>query len=426
MLRLHLGILLVMVIAFGALIDATPSQAADWPQMRGPHGTGATEAHDLPVELGPKTNVRWEVPMPGHSAATPAVSGDNIFVCTPAGQDLLLVCLDRQGSERWSRNLGTGNRKLGFNGKNNFASSSPVTDGEHVWQLVGTGDLHCFDMAGQSVWTVNLNESLGKYRTLFGIGFTPLLYHDTLYVPYLHQGESLIAALDKSTGAVKWKTPRVTTAEEESKDAYSSPCVFEYPDRAEIVICGADLANAYDAETGQETWRHGDINPKGNRTLRIVVSPVADRERIYVASAKGGPFYSIKPGGKGDVTSTHRLWSRLEDTPDVPTPAVADGLLYLLRETGVMTVLDAATGEVCYHERVADRTGAFSPSPLVADGKVYLSNEAGLVVVLKAGRTFEKLAHNELGELIMATPVAVDDCLLVRTEGRLYCFGNAK
>ncbi|MGE0538224.1 MAG: PQQ-binding-like beta-propeller repeat protein [Pirellulales bacterium] len=405
---------------------AAHAPGGDWPQMRGPHGTGATEAHDLPVELGPQTNVRWEVALPGHSAATPAVSGDNIFVCTPAGQDLLLVCLDRQGKERWSRNLGTGNRKLGFNGKNNFASSSPVTDGEHVWQLIGTGDLACFDMNGELVWTVNLNDSLGRYRTLFGIGFTPLLYHDTLYVPYLHQGESLIAALDKQTGAIKWKTPRVTSAEDESKDAYSSPCVFEYADRAEIVICGADLANAYDAETGQETWRHGDINPKGNRTLRIVVSPVADGERIYVSSAKGGPFYSIKPGGQGDVTSTHRLWSCLENTPDVPTPAVADGLLYLLRETGVMTVLDAATGEVCYSQRVADRTGAFSPSPLVADGKVYLANESGLVVVLKAGREFEKLAHNELGELIMATPVAVDDCLLVRTEGRLYCFAKPK
>lgn len=399
--------------------------AENWPQFRGPHGTFATTGRDLPTEFGNDKNLIWKFELPGHSAATPAIWGEHIFVCTPEGEKVFLVDLDLSGKERWRRELGSGNRKLGFNGKNNYATSSPVTDGEHVWQLIGTGTLACFDFQGEEVWKVDLNELIAPYKTGFGIGFTPLLYKEALYLPFLHQGESSVVALDKKTGAIKWKTPRTTIAEEESKDAYSSACVMEYPDHAEIVVCGADLANAYDSETGREIWSHGDINPKRNKTLRIVVSPITDRERIYVSSAKRGPVYAIRSGGQGDVTSSHRQWICEKDTPDVPTPAIDNGLVYLLRENGVMSVLDAATGEPRYSERFATGTGAFSASPVVADGKVFLASEGGLVVVLAAGPKFEKLGESELGEMIMATPVVIDNRVYIRTEKALYCFGKS-
>lgn len=410
-----------------ALVSA--ARADHWPQLRGPLGTGTTEGRNLPVEFGPEQNVRWKLPLGGHSAATPAVWGEHIFLLSPDGQDrgdVYLLALDLEGRERWRRKLCGGNRPLGFNGKNNLASPSPVTDGEHVWQLVGTGDLYCFDFDGRQVWHVSLFDEYERYQTLFGIGFSPLLFQGALYIPYLHQGDSFVLAIDAATGQEKWKTARRTTAQDESKDSYSSPCVFDYGDRAEIVICGADLANAYDSATGREVWRHGDINPTANRTLRIIVSPVSDGERIYVASAKRGPIHAIRPGGQGDVTSSHRLWTATRDTPDVPTPAVAEGLFYMLRENGVLTVLDAASGQEYYQARIAEQSGAFSPSPVVADGKVYMANESGLVVVVAAGREFQKLAENRLGELIMATPVVVDDRLYVRTEGHLYCFSPAE
>lgn len=396
----------------------------NWPQWRGPRGTFATEGENLPVEFGPDKNVVWKVALPDHSAATPAVWDEHIFVVTPDGSDVYLVALDLDGQERWRRKVGTGNRKLGFNGKNNFATPSPATDGEHVWLLVGSGDLTCHDFDGRLVWHVNLNELLGEYRTLFGIGFSPLLYGDSLYIPYLHQDTSYVVALDKATGKIKWRTERTTSAEEESKDAYSSPCVIEYDDHSEIVICGADLANAYDSETGREIWRHGDINPTGNKTLRIVVSPVSDQRRIYVSSAKRGPVHAIKPGGQGDVTESHRLWTRTQDTPDVPTPAIDDGLFYMLRENGILSVLDAATGEEHYRQRVASRSGAFSPSPVVADGKVYMASEGGIIAVCAAGPEFKKLAENDLGEMMMATPVVVGNRIYVRTSGHLYCFAK--
>lgn len=399
-------------------------RAENWPQLRGPRGTGAASGRDLPVEIGPDKNVKWKVPLPGHSAATPAVWDDHLFVITPDGEDLYLYCLETAtGMQRWARKLGTGNRKLGFNGKNNLATPSPSTDGQHVWALVGSGDLWCFDFDGREVWHKDLFRQLGQYETLFGIGFTPLLYKGVLYVPYLHQLTSLVAALDAETGELLWSTPRPTSAEDESKDAYSSPCVIEYPDRAEIVICGADLATAYDSQTGKEVWHHGDINPTGNRTLRIVVSPTTDGRRVLLSSAKRGPVHAVSAGGTGDLTrGKHHLWTSNDDTPDVPTPAIDGDLVYMLRENGVMSVLEADTGKLIYKQRVGSRAGAFSPSPVVADGKVFLASEGGYVVVLAAGREFKLLGENELGELIMATPVVVDDCLFIRTEGHLYCF----
>lgn len=418
------GWMMAAIVAIWAGVP-TASQAAGptWPQFRGPHGTFVADAADLPAEIGPETNVLWKVALPGHSAGTPAVWGDQIFVLSPVEADVFLLAFDAAGNEQWRRLIGTGNHTLGFNKKNNFASSSPLTDGEHVWCLSGSGDLSCFRVDGTPAWAIKLSDSLGPYETGFGIGFSPLLYGAAIYIPYLHQGDSCVAAFDKRSGQLKWRTPRTTIAEEESKDAYSSACVFEYPDRAEIVICGADLANAYDAETGEETWRHGDINPTRNKTLRIVVSPVADRERIYVTSAKRGPVYAIRPGGHGDVTQSHRLWTRTEDTPDVPSPASHDGLLYVLRENAVLSVLDAASGQEHYRERVARQSGPFSASPVVADGKVYLASESGHVAVLAAGPKFAPLSAAEFGEMIMATPAIAGKRIYLRTAGHLYCFG---
>ena len=402
-------------------------EAENWPQLRGPHGTGATEGRNLPTQIDPATNVVWNVALPGRSAATPAVWEDRIFVSSPDGEDLYLIAFDTQGNQLWRRLIGTGNRLLGFNKRNNFATPSPVTDGSHVWLLVGSGDLACFDFEGNPIWARNLFDDFEPCKTLvgFGIGFSPLLYRDALYIPYLHQGTSFLLALDKATGAEKWKTPRTTAAELESKDAYSTPCVFEYDDRAEIIICGADLATAYDSETGQETWRHGEINPTDNKTLRIVVSPVTDQQRIYVSSAKRGPVHAIRAGGRGDVTESHRLWTWTENTPDVPTPAISEGLAYLLRENGVLSVLDTETGREHYRERIAREASPFFASPTVADGKVYMASERGLLVVVRAGPRFEKLAENDLDDLILASPVIVDDRIYIRTGGHLYCFAQS-
>jgi outer membrane protein assembly factor BamB len=299
-----------------------------------------------------------------------------------------------------------------------------VTDGKHVWILVGSGDLACFDFDSHEVWHRNLSKDHGPNTSDFGWGCTPLLYKDRLIIPCIHQrAESYVLAIDTATGKDVWKTMRPTSAQAESRDAYSSPAVYEYPDgRAEVIVCAADVAAAYDVQTGDEVWRHGEINLTNNNSLRIIVSPVVTADLIYVTSAKNGPVHAVRPGGKGDVTKSHRAWTRLKLTPDISSPAVHDGLFFMVKEVGVVTCLDAKTGEEHWSERVGN--GLFAPSPLVGDGKLYVTAEQGQVYVLAVDKQYKLLAKNELGEFILASPVPTDGRLYFRTEKHLICIGE--
>ncbi len=406
------------------LLPCTLFAADEWPQWRGPTGRGASEAKDLPVQWSEDQGVVWKVPLPGRSSATPALWRDRLFVSTPDGEDLFLFSISTAGDVLWKRRVGTGNRVMGWNSKNNFATPSPVTDGAHVWVLIGSGDMACFDFDGTEVWHRELTKEHGPVTSDFGLGCSPLLAHDRLIFPCIQRGaESYVLAIDAKTGKDIWKIFRPTSAVGESRDAYSSPALYEYPDgRAEVILCAADVVTAYDLATGKETWRHGEINLNGNTTLRIIVTPVTTDDLIYVTSAKRGPVYAIRPGGSGDVTQSHRVWTRLRHTPDIASPAVNDGLFFMVQEVGVATCLDAQSGDEYWSERLG--TGLFGSSPLIGDGKVYVVNEQGKVYVLAADKAFKLLATNDLGDFTLASPVPADGRLYFRTEKYLMCIGK--
>jgi outer membrane protein assembly factor BamB len=409
------------------IVLAGPSFAADWPQWRGPKLDGASPAKDLPVKWSTSEAV-WQTPLPGRSGATPAKVGDRLFVSTPDGGDLYLYCLSSTtGEVQWKRKIGAGNRNLGFNSKNNFATPSPMADGEHVWILVGSGDIACFTHDGKEVWRRNLAEAHGPFTQDFGIGSSPLLWKDQIIFGCFHRkAESWILALDKKSGEDNWKVMRPTDAEGESRDAYTTPTVFVHPDgREELVVTAGDLATAHNLKDGAELWRHADLNLQGRRDYRFVFSPVCTPEFVVIGSCKGGPMYAVRPGGKGDVTnSDRRVWTRTRQTPDVPTPAHADGYLYVPNMQGGLACIDAKTGEEQWLERLV--AGAIFASPVVADGKIYVVSERGKVVVLKAGPMFEKLAENDMEDDVLSTPVADDGRLYFRTSKRLVCIGAKK
>lgn len=411
------GLLLMSVLASA---EAAPSQ---WPQWRGPDGRGVTSATGLPVHWS-KSDVLWKLELPGRSAATPALWDDRLFLSTPENANIQLWCVSTSGKVLWKKTVGVGDKKLGFNGKNNFATPSPMTDGHHVWLLVGSGDMRCFDVDGNEVWHRNLSADHGPFTQDFGIGASCLLWRDRIFVPCLHRrAMSHVLAIDKKTGKDLWKIERPTDAEEESKDAYSTPALFDPEgERPELILCGADLATAYDPQTGKELWRHGDINPTRNKTLRIIVTPVATNDLILVNSAKRGPMYAIRPGGSGDVRKTHRVWTHTVNTPDVATPAVLGNLVFLVQERGVVTCLDLATGKEHWHERVA--AGYFGSSPLIAEGRLYVTSENGKVYVLAADKQYKKLAENDLEDVILASPVPAPGRLYFRTEHWLLCIGG--
>src|SRR5207253_445091 len=230
----------------------------------------------------------------------------------------------------------------------------------------------------------------------------------------LHSGGWSIIAIDKKTGADVWKVNRPTDAREECEHSYASTCLWSNDRDKYLIVHGCDYATAHRLSDGGEIWRLGDLNPKNryDRTLRFVASAVAVPDLIVVPTAKNGPVIAVKPEATGMITagSPFEQWRKPHNTPDVPSPLVHDGLVYLCSERGVLSCMDAKTGTEHYQQRL--HSARYRASPLYADGKIYCTARDGTVSVAKAGPTFELLATNQLPDQLAASPAI--------SNGRIY------
>jgi len=418
--RSHQALRLTPVLCF--FVFSLPlAQADHWPQWRGPTSDGISKETGVPIEWGESKNVLWKAPMPGMGGSTPIVWGERIFLTSADAKDLVLLCLSTEGKELWRRKLGTGDRRY-FRGEGNDASASPSTDGKHVYCYFGTGDLACFDLDGNEAWKFNAQERYGNFRIMHGMHVTPLLHEDRLYLPLLHSNGMWVLAFDKANGKEVWKVERKTDGRGEGEHSYASPCLWRRGNDAYLVVHGCDYTTAHQLSDGAEIWRLGDLNPKGNynATLRFVASPLATPEMIIVPTAKGGPVIAVKPDSKGAISagSAAEQWRMPRGTPDVPSPLIHDGLLYLCRENGFLSSHDAKTGQEHYRERL--HAGLYRASPVYADGKVYLTSRDGVFSVVKTGPKFEVLATNRLPDTFTASPVISNGRIYLRGFGNLY------
>lgn len=432
-------------LAVIAVLATSVRAGENWPEWRGPARNGSSDSTRLPISWSETENVRWKTPLPSWSAATPAIWGDRVFVMSgssaeegrasqarrgssgrldPEGGELLVLCLARKdGSVLWERKVDDGNAHYN---KQNMTSPSPVTNGDYVWTLTGTGIVTALDASGKIVWRRDIQTEYGKFHMDFGYASSPLLVEGKIIVQVLHGADgknmSYLLALNAENGETAWKVDRPTDALEESCDAYTTPALLRYPDRAELVIGGGDYLTGHVPATGKEVWRCGGLNPAKDNRYRAVCSPVVADGMVFI-SARKGPLVACKAGGKGDVTATHQAWTS-EAAPDVPTPASDGRFLYILHDNGMLTCLDAKTGEARYlKERLPG--GPYSASPIVADGKVYVINEKARTTVLAAGPDFKVLGDNQLdvGYTLASIAVAGRE-LFVRSSRYLYCIGE--
>jgi len=416
-----------LLLASLLIACATASASAEnWPQWRGPLNDGISTEKNLPTKWSATEGVLWKLPMPGMSGATPAIWNDRIFITSADGDDLVLICASTAGKELWKTKISKGDSKSRSD-EGNAASPSPSTDGKHVWACFGTGDLACVDFDGKIVWSVNLPQRYGKFRYGFGMHMTPVLHGDHLYIQLIHSIPAHVICLEKATGKEVWKVERKSDGRAECEHSYSSPVIWQKGSEAYLVTHGNDYTVGHKLADGSELWRVGDLNPKKNynATLRFVASPVATSELIIVPSAKNGPVVALKPGAAGMVVtgSEHEQWRRGNNTPDVPSPLVHDGLVYLCRENGVLMCLDAATGAEQYPPQ-RTRDHRHRASPVYADGKIYLTSRDGIVSVVKAGRTFELLSQNKMDDSISASPAISGGRIYLRGFANLYAIGE--
>ena len=398
------------------------SIAQSWPQWRGPTGNGVSSEKNVPVTWS-KTSVGWKADLPGESASTPAIWKDHIFLTAADGDHHIACCFSTDGKLRWKKTLADG-LKVVRGGEGNSACVSPITDGRHVWFFCATGDWSCFDFEGREIWKTNLQERYGKFRVGFIVSTTPVLHENRLLYHVCQAQSPFVLAINALTGQELWKVERKTDARNECEHAYTSPILYRGKNgTVQLVSHGSDYIVGYDPATGRELWRSGNLQQDPyHKTLRFVASPAAIPGRIVVPTAKNCQVIAIDPtGAEGDITDSkaHQLWRMDKGTPDVPCPLIHDGIVYLCRErTGMITALDLESGEQIYQERI--HGGLYRGSPVYADGHIYFTCRDGTITVIKAGRTFEIVATNTLGDAMTASPAFSNGVLYLHTHKALY------
>jgi outer membrane protein assembly factor BamB len=415
-------ILISLLIAALSLVCV---RADNWPQWRGPLLNGVSSETNLPVKWTADSNIAWKLPLPEWSGATPIVWDDYIFLNVAQGSSLSLWCVDRRGpTVLWKAPLGAGNHQ---EQKQNMSSPSPVTDGTRVYAMTGTGVLKGFDFKGQELWARDIQHDYGRFGLNWGYASSPLLHDNALYVQVLHgmktDDPSYVMRIDKNTGRTVWKVERPTHAVQESPDAYTTPALVRNGAETEIVISGGDVVTGHDPATGKELWRLNGLNPSNDGAYRIVASPVVAGGMI-IAPSRQNPLIALRPGGRGDVTQSHKLWS-FSRGPDVPTP-VSDGThVFVVTDNGVAYALDAKTGATVWGPSRL-KSGTYSSSPVLADGRVYATNEDGMTSVFKAGAAFEMLAENPLNDYTLSSPAVSQGQIFIRTAKQLFAIGTRR
>lgn len=396
-------------------------RAENWPNWRGPDNNGVVSTLRLPITWSETKNIAWKFALPGKAGSTPVIWGDRIFLTSPKNNDFVLLCIGIDGKPLWERLLA---KEVGTLKKDeaNEGSPSPSTDGKNVYTLVWSGLVACHDFEGGLVWKFDAQKRYGKFEILHGVHSTPLLHKDRLYLVLLHGNGHLVIALDKATGREIWKIDRKSDALGVSREAYSSPCLWNDGKQTSLVVLGCDYATGHCLQDGNEIWRVGDLNPKAkyNTTLQLISSPTATPEMLLIPTAKDGIVVTLKPGATGLIRpgGPFERWRTAKGSPDVPSPLVWEGCVYLVRENGLLQCLDAQTGEEIYLRRLhADR---YCASPVLGRGQVYLTARDGTTSVVKDGRKFELLAANSLDDGFTASAAVVGDRLYLRGFRSLY------
>ena len=392
------------------MVEAAGEAAKYWPRWRGPSGQGLVAGGAYTDTWSPTASV-WKTTVPGRGNSSPIVWGDRIFLTTGYGngERLSMLAYSRgDGKQLWETFIPqTGVEYV--HDKNGFASATPTTDGKLVYASFGRHGLFAFDFTGKIVW----QHKFGIIDNYHGPAGSPVLYKDRIFIyqdanPAPGQ-TAFVGAFDKATGKPIWQTPRRESV------GWGTAVVITTGERDELIVSSQRRVAAYDPDTGKELWTARGMSSE------VIPTPVVGHGLVFASSGRAGPTLAIRPGGTGDVTSTHVAWSSPRGSPFVPSGILVGDLLYLINDMqSILTVYEAATGKLVYQDRLgtAVREG-FSASPVHVNGKVFLTNDDGQTFVVEAGRTFKLLRVNELGEQTLASPALVDGTWYWRTGSTL-------
>lgn len=398
-------------------VVSTSLPAAEWTQFRGPQGNGHATATGVPVQWSDTLNVRWKEALPGEGWSSPVVSEGTIFLtaAVPAGgassdYSLRLLSFNAQtgkqiGSVEIFHQDGATAPKI--HQKNSHASPTPIIEGDRVYVHFGHQGTACVGRNGKVLWRT---RELA-YAPVHGNGGTPIVVDDLLIFSCDGGQDPFVAAIEKETGEVVWKTNRQSDVSR--KFSFTTPILIEVEGERQVISPGSGEVSALEPQTGEELWRvdYGD-------GYSVIPKPVFANGLVFVCTGYGRPkLLAIRPDGRGDVTDTHVVWETDRQVPHTPSVLVVGDELYMVADRGVASCLDTRTGKQHWEERLG---GNYSASPLYVDGRIYFQSEQGDTTVIAAGKEFQILASNSLGERTLASIGIVDNSLLIRSEQHLY------
>jgi outer membrane protein assembly factor BamB len=422
----------------------------NWPSFRGQNGSGVAERSSPPTvwDAEKSVNILWKTPIPGLGHSSPVVWGDRVFVTTAVSSasnsefvhgltetsasaedtskhSWRVYCLDKKtGRTIWERTVHEGAPKVKRHVKASQANSTPATDGKHLVVSFGSEGLYCFDLEGKLLWKQDLGILVGGWTPSpglqWGFGSSPVIYKHLVIVQCDTQSQAFIAAFNLADGRRAWQTSR------EEDTSWSSPVIYEGKERVELITSGTKYYCSYDPLTGKELWRMADgVDVK-------IPTPVAAHDLYFLGGGNSHArrtFYAVRAGAKGEIKPAETAdggsiaWQSPVIKPHVVTPIIYGDHLYICTDNGVLTQYQAKTGDPGYRARLGSG-GSFSASPVAADGKLYFASEDGEVFVIKAGATYELLARNPIGEVIIATPAIAGNLLIVRGQHHLFGIGE--
>ncbi|EMI18624.1 serine/threonine protein kinase related protein [Rhodopirellula maiorica SM1] len=433
---IHSAVLTLFLLSFGS-----PSFAAEsnWPQWRGPAGSGITSTSGVVTEWGPDQNVKWRIELPEAGNSTPIVWDDRVFFTQPLSEsnERSLFCVDRAtGREFWRRGV-TYDQPEASHKTNPYCSASPVTDGKHVVAWFGSAGLVCWDVDGNELW----RRDLGKQEHMWGYGTSPILHDDLCILLFGPGNNEFLIAVDKATGETRWKVDALDDEAEHElsgpendgnandfgsnkprserlRGAWNTPILIEVDGHFELVAALSRRVSAFDPATGERLWTCGGTGPLA------YASPMESDGVVVALGGYGGASLAVRAGGRGDVTKTHRVWHKSKDQGWLGTGVVHHGLIYICNMNGVLSCIDVQTGDQLWKART-EGGGTWSSITQTADGRMFLLTKTGTTTVFEPDSTkLNKIAENKLNENTNASIVAAGTDILIRTDDALWCISD--
>lgn len=390
-------------------------QAENWPQWRGPRGDGISLEKRAPVRWSTNENILWRTALPGTGHSSPVVWRDSVFVTTALSnsQERILLRLEaRTGKTIWQRTVVTTPLEY-MHRENSPASSTPVTDGKHVFTSFQNGKraaLQCYDFKGKQIWAVEPLEFNGEH----GYSYTPLLYRDLLIFDCRQEGEAALMAFEKSTGEVRWRMEP-----SKARISHITPLLVQEGGRTQVIVSGSNETRGVNPETGETWWwcrGPSDVAVAGlsyGSGLVLATAGYPDRTRM-----------AVRVDGSGDVTETHIAWKSRRQVTYVPSPVYHDGHFYSVLDEGILCCFAAQTGETVWDQRLE---GRFRSSLVMVGGIIYATNDKGVTTVFRATpQGFESVVVNDLQEFCYTTPAISGGRMFFRTGRHLVCIGEVR